>query len=338
MADSAFDYTAEITAISLDPNRLQVLYTPVDSSDPNRQPTYRSIGIATNQYNDSDIQVLIKQNAGLIGAKWSAAVVAAVENPSFDDSDFLGDTYSFRYKPVVIGSYPPPFDDTRFTVVSTDSETADAIVRNYFLDSLPAETVAAVQGSIEVTKLVLELELLRTGHLDSAQIVYGVGDNISASWDGSAAAGFDFGTHKIASFGVKNIERINTGVYRVVPLVPFSDTNYTISTGVGDQDYSGAGASPRQLTVTSRAVDSFQVVCERTDDAVNEDNTYMSFVVAKHGGNDSNEILWRHKTSFLGFDSCLQPLKDDVLGMNDSDFAAFLRTANDATNARGEGY
>ena len=102
---------------------------------------------------------------------------------------------------------------------------------------------------------------------------------IHASWNGSAS--FDWGTDRIASSGVSSVTRVKKGVYRVSFSSNFASSNYTVTTGVGSEDYSGINASPRSLSVLleTQTPSTVDVICERSDDAVNEDNAYMSIIV-----------------------------------------------------------
>ena len=97
-----------------------------------------------------------------------------------------------------------------------------------------------------------------------------------ASWRGSSS--FNWETDEISSSGISNITRVRKGVYRVSFSSNFESSNYTITTGVGSEDYSGINASPRTLSVLleTQTEGTVDVICERTDDAVNEDNAYMS--------------------------------------------------------------
>ena len=58
-------------------------------------------------------------------------------------------------------------------------------------------------------------------------------------------------------------------------------SKYTVTTSVGSENYGGVGASPRTVSVLigSQTVSTVDVICERTDDAVNADNEYMSIFV-----------------------------------------------------------
>ena len=104
---------------------------------------------------------------------------------------------------------------------------------------------------------------------------------VHASWDASKGSSFDWSNDEISSSGVSGVTRVKKGVYRISFSQDFSSTNYTVTTGVGSDDYGGTGASPRGVSILleSRTKSSVDVICERTDDAVNEDNDYMSIIV-----------------------------------------------------------
>lgn len=104
---------------------------------------------------------------------------------------------------------------------------------------------------------------------------------IHASWDASSAGSFNWATDQISSSGVSTVTRQGQGIYRVTFEENFASANYTITTGVGSNDYSGANASPREVSflLGSRTTSTVDVICERSDDAVNEDNAYMSIII-----------------------------------------------------------
>ena len=101
---------------------------------------------------------------------------------------------------------------------------------------------------------------------------------VHASWNGSSS--FNWATDRIASSGISNVTRVKKGVYQVTFSSNFASSNYTVTTGVGSEDYSGINASPRCLSVVleSQTASTVEVICERSDDAVNEDNAYMSII------------------------------------------------------------
>jgi len=104
---------------------------------------------------------------------------------------------------------------------------------------------------------------------------------VHASWDASTAGSYDFANDSIASSGVSDVTRTDVGKYRVTFDTPFPNDAYTVTCGVGSTDYSGTNASPREVSVFARNAAYVDVICERSDDAVNEDNFYMSVIVMR---------------------------------------------------------
>lgn len=102
---------------------------------------------------------------------------------------------------------------------------------------------------------------------------------VHASWSGSSS--FTWGSDQIASSGISDVTRVAKGIYRVSFSSDFASANYTVTTSVGSENYSGVGASPRTLSVLleTRTPGTVDVICERTDDAVNVDNEYMSIFI-----------------------------------------------------------
>ena len=100
-----------------------------------------------------------------------------------------------------------------------------------------------------------------------------------ASWDATSGAAFDFAVNGIAHNGVTTVTRQAEGIYRVTFATAYDSNAYTVTCGVGSTDYTGGTASPRQVSVYTRTAEYVEVICERTDDAVNEDNFYMSVIV-----------------------------------------------------------
>ena len=128
---------------------------------------------------------------------------------------------------------------------------------------------------LDSTNLTLPIDAYTKAEADK-QLV-----QVYASWDGSTAGAYDWSTDELSSFGVDSVSRIQEGSFRVYFDTPFTDSNYTVTTGVGAENYGGTGASPRQLTVirSQMTPDYVTVHCERTDDAVDEDNEYLSVIV-----------------------------------------------------------
>ena len=122
------------------------------------------------------------------------------------------------------------------------------------------------------TTVKTALQELETAHESLPRMLH-------ASWDASTAGSFDDANDVIASRGIASVVRSATGIFRVTFTTAFADANYTVTCGVGSTDYSGTGASPRAVSVLERNAAYVDVICEISDDAVNEDNAYMSLVV-----------------------------------------------------------
>ncbi len=110
-----------------------------------------------------------------------------------------------------------------------------------------------------------------------ARITSGVLVQVHGSWDASSAGSFSWATDEIASHGINTVTRDAAGIYTVEFETPFATNAYTVTTGCGSTDYSGTGA--RTVSVLTRNAANCTIICERTDDAVNEDNLYMSLMV-----------------------------------------------------------
>ena len=108
----------------------------------------------------------------------------------------------------------------------------------------------------------------------------GLGFKIAhASWRGSSS--FNWATDRIASSGISDITRVSKGIYSISFSSDFASSNYTVTTTVGSENYGGVGARPRTLSVLleTQTPGTVDVICERTDDAVNVDNAYMSIFI-----------------------------------------------------------
>jgi len=198
----------------------------------------------------------------------------------------------------VAGGGGNPFDQDLNT---TDDVTFNATTINGNMDVNGAGT-HSFQGTIEFTQITnfggtvgitsildednmvsdsataLATQQSIKAYID-AKITSGVMVQVHGSWDASAGAAFNWGTDEIASHGISNVTRDSTGIYTVTFETPFASNAYTATFGVGSTDYSGTGASPREVSLLSRNAGNCQVICERSDDAVNEDNFYMSLMI-----------------------------------------------------------
>jgi len=134
----------------------------------------------------------------------------------------------------------------------------------------------------ELQDAMITMQAVYNGQIQTlTQKITALPKTVHASWNSSAAGSFDWSTDEISSSGVTSVIRQGKGIYRITFSEDFSSTNYTITTGVGSNDYSGTNSSPRGVSVLleSRTTSSVDVICERTDDAVNEDNAYMSIII-----------------------------------------------------------
>lgn len=322
IADSALDYTATIKSISLFSSSMTVQYVSADSTD-GREPVFRNIALGNTQFNDSDIQTIIKGEASAAARIWREKLDRDSDAPSFNDSEFVGETYNFRYKTSAVDSFPD-YNPLTSKVVLGRTEDADTITTTYTVTALDSVEKVTLYEDLSMDRLSVIEKVRAAGNFDSAQNTFSRREIYHASWDASAGGSFDWSTDQIAAGGIKTVERVAEGTYRVVWATPQSSANYTVTTGIGNENYGGAGASPRQLTVISRATDSLQVHCERTDDAVDEDNAYMSVMMMSNDVNDIANTTWEEANTFTYNDAAMTKLQT-MLGLsNDSDFVNFL--------------
>jgi len=85
----------------------------------------------------------------------------------------------------------------------------------------------------------------------------------------------------ISSYNVASVVRDSKGTFTINFTNAHSSANYTTLATAGTEDYGGTGASPRGCGVLTRTASSVTIVCERTDDAVNEDNNYINVLVLR---------------------------------------------------------
>ena len=158
----------------------------------------------------------------------------------------------------------------------TELETYKNQLTNLYLDSVYPSVIAHSLGGKDSGWPVAPTITLDSGPTSSGRLA-----QVYASWNGSTAGSYDWANDQLSSFGVDSVSRIQEGSFRVYFDKAFTDSNYTVTTGVGAENYGGANASPRQLTVIrSEMTPNYVTVhCERTDDAVDEDNEYMSVIV-----------------------------------------------------------
>ena len=122
-----------------------------------------------------------------------------------------------------------------------------------------------------------EPDQVRDANLNPIPQLFGLAAHVS--FDASAGGSFDFATDTIASGNVSGITRTATGKFTITFANAFSSNAYTAVCTAGDQDYSGSGASPRCVNVVSRSAGSMDIVVERSDDAVQDDEGYIAVMV-----------------------------------------------------------
>ena len=170
-------------------------------------------------------------------------------------------------------------NEDRIEVSENDIETLK--VKNNHFESLVGIASARIE---ELQDAIIMMQGVYNGQIETlTNKLTALPKTVHASWDSSNGSKFDWTTDQISSSGVTDVTRVNKGVYRISFSEDFSSTNYTVTTGCGSKDYGGGllAPSPRVVSVLfeSRTASSVDVICERSDDAVNEDNDYMSIII-----------------------------------------------------------
>ena len=328
MADSYLAWKATIKSLSPDTGRMSVLYE-TQTPDSDRPAFYQSILVPATSWNDSDLRSLVDGYSVNAVNRWEQIIEAndEAQSAAFNDSDFVDLEITGTFKPTVSGTVVGAYNSLYYKVVETRVEGPTEITVNQSLVALDSDEKVSARAAVSVEKSTLFRALVRDGYYDSVEASLETGEPISASWNGSTAGSFDWNTDKIASRGVKNVSRVAEGIFEVEFSTALTDSNYTVLTGVGAEDYAGVSASPRQLTVIRNEMSptSFQVVCERTDDAVNEDNAFFSVMVPFPSLTSSSEISWNEQDQ-VRFGDSVGDIVQGALSLNDSDFAAYLLT------------
>ena len=175
---------------------------------------------------------------------------------------------------IIIGDLTwPASDGSAGQAIVTDGSGTLSFTTTFSLDSLDVSN-ANITTNASTNSLDIQFDSRPV-----AKITSGVMVQVHGSWDASAGAAFSWATDEIASHGISNVTRDSAGIFTVTFETPFASDAYTATFGVGSTDYSGSGASPREVSLLSRTANSCQVICERSDDAVNEDNFYMSLMI-----------------------------------------------------------
>lgn len=236
----------------------------------------------------------------------------------------IGTPVAGRYKVQNIGTKPVVNELTTIAVAS-DSENNDEIVTTYTTRALSDSEKGEVYTRLTVTREELWQKLRTGGFIDTVLNGLGIRQPIHASWDATAAGSYNWSTDKIASLNVDSVSRIAEGKFRVHFTNEMDDSNYSVVSTVGSTDYSGFGASPRTLSVLDRTPTHVDVICERTDDAANEDNFFNSVAIStnKDAEEDSDYVALYNQSNFKFRDGLAQTIKS-LMGKNDSDFADFL--------------
>lgn len=343
-ADSAIDYTWSVERFIPSTGLLVAKYTSnaSDSFSAYREPQFARFTLTTDQYDSTSVASVITDNARNIVSAWDQAIEksTAADSAGINVLDIINLTASDRYKPTVFGTPNVPFVDYNpltFKDSASTSEDSYAITTSYAVVALDSagKVTARSQTAIEV-KTLLTAVSNNTAAMAALGFETTTGSHVVAhtSFDASAGAGFNYTNDKFDDFGVDSVSRLGTGEFKVTFSEPMPNANFTAITGVGDQDYGGAGASPRQVAVIARDSSSVTILCERTDDAVNEDNAYMSVAVLGSYGGDSvtatfGEVTARNlqylsAVDEIAFGEAGLTRVQSALGYNDSDFAQWM--------------
>jgi hypothetical protein len=177
-ADSALDYSFRVHAINVDQGIATLVYY-TDSTDTDRPDVFRNITLAASEFNDSDLQIRAKEAALGVVTQWDKIIERNTSNPTFNDSDFINDTYSARYKPTVYDSQPE-YNELTHKVLVSDSEGYDEIRVSYTVSAMSDSEKADYRRNLPITRGRLWKALLIEGRLDSATSSLGL---YSGSYD-----------------------------------------------------------------------------------------------------------------------------------------------------------
>ena len=308
MTDSAQDYTYEVTRI--DSSGLATI--TMTSYDSLEYFTGMKVNASTT---DSDVVKFVESRVENALEKWA--------DQRATPSITIGSA-ALRYRNRITNEEP---EYNYLTQRSVPYETidSDTITVNYSLTSLNDSEKAEVYSNLFSARASLWNRLEEDNRLDSVLAGLKVPMGAHATWDASAEESFDWSTDRISSRNVSNVERVSTGRYKVHFANALPDTGYTAVCTTGSTDYSGSGSSPRNLSVMNRTTDYLEVLCERSDDAVNEDNFYNSVLIVNADDEhyDSHGINILHQERFQFGDAITKKIQT-ILGKNDSDMAVYL--------------
>ena len=313
MPDIAEDYTYEVLGVDSS-GEARIQLTSFDSL---QQFVFYRLSPGDS---DGTIADVVKQNGAFAMMKWA-------EEREATPTITIGTPVSTTYKPMSESNEKPLVNFLTKQVSTSESETASAIITTYSAVSLTTEQKEVVYTGMSLDREQLWQKLRSGNHIDTVLTGLNIRQPIHASWDATAAGSYNWDNDKIASLNVDSVSRVDTGQYRVHFTNPMDDSNYSVFCTTGSTDYSGSGASPRNLSVIDRTPNYVEVLCERSDDAVNEDNFFNSVAISanKDAEEDSDFIELYNRSSFNFRDGIVQSIKT-IIGKNDSDFAEFLRT------------
>ena len=309
MTDSAQNYSYEVT--NVDSNGLATI--TMTSYDSLQYFTGMRVDASTT---DSDVTAFVETRVLDAISKWASDR----ETPSIT----VGSETSLRHR-IRVTNERPDYNYLTRKLVPYETIDSDTITIDYTPTLMNDSEKAEVYAGIFLPRASLWSRLETDGRLDSVLNDLNIPLGAHATWDGSAGESFDWSTDNISSRNVSNVERVSTGRYKVHFTNTMPDAGYTTVCTAGSTDYSGPGASPRNLSVVNRTSDYVEVLCERSDDAVNEDNFYNSVLVTNVDDDrfDSHGISFKHQENFFFNDNVTKRVQS-VLGLNDSDMAAFL--------------
>jgi len=309
MTDSAQDYTYRVLAVDSD-GLATIRVTSFDSLDMDW-----SLQLSSTD-SDGNVSAFVDTIIDVALAQW-----AAERTPP---TITLDTPVARRYKPRTVQTFPS-YNVLTQTVDSADSETNDLITTVYTVRSMSDSEKAEVYSTLSVTRESMWQKLRVDGSIDTVMNGLGIRQPVHASWDATAAGSYNWSTDQISSLNVDSVSRVDTGRFKVHFTNPMADSNYSVFTSVGSTDYSGTGASPRNLSVIDRTPNYVEVLCERSDDAVNEDNFFNSVSVAAHKDTEEDSDFYAlHNLRDFDFNHGLTQTIQSLLGKNDSDFADFL--------------
>ena len=234
--------------------------------------------------NTADAKLFTKHSDGTVVELGGPAITGAkledlsdVGTPA-DDYILIYDTATTSWVPEPIApvattnDYNDLSNTPAFAAVATSGFVNDLVDTDL---SLAAEGDRLTYDSLLLTWVPSPEPVDGSGH-DLPQ-VFGLAAH--ASFDASAGGSFDFATDTIASGNVSGITRTATGKFTITFTNAFASNAYTAVCTAGDEDYSGSGASPRCVNVVSRSAGSMDIVVERSDDAVQDDEGYIAVMV-----------------------------------------------------------